>query len=455
MKNVTLGIGFIICVFGGFAIILWNIANGFTNTMKTFGDSQYALYREKYAKDIATWEKPHIDDGIQYQEMKPLPKIAPDNNNNPYTEEKRILGKLLFNEPRLSQSKQIACASCHNSELGFGDGLKTSFGHNRQRGKRNAPNISMSGFFEKLFWDGRADSLESQVLFPITNPAEMANTLENALDSIKNIESYYPFFILAFGDSKHKKDMLLLYRNHLDTTQTKSRITPNQNRQTTQNTTTNNATIQISEQNILRFLLQYMTTDSIKDFALLLPSNILPKSYKNYAKEVITLDNIAKAIASYERSLVPKNTRFNQFLQGKYDALNNKEIYGLHIFRTKARCMNCHYGATLSDDKFHNIGLSFYGRPLQDLGRYEVTKDSKDMGSFKTPSLINISKSAPYMHNGIFPTIKGVLNLYNAGFPTSRPKNIKEAIPATTPLIKPLGLSQEEIEALEAFLLTL
>ena len=122
MRNATLGIGFIICVFGGFAIILWNIANGFTNTMKTFEDSQYALYREKYAKDIATWEKPHIDDGIQYQEMKPLPKIAPDNNNNPYTEEKRILGKLLFNEPRLSQSKQIACASCHNSELGFGDG---------------------------------------------------------------------------------------------------------------------------------------------------------------------------------------------------------------------------------------------------------------------------------------------------------------------------------------------
>ena len=93
---------------------------------------------------------------------------------------------------------------------------------------------------------------------------------------------------------------------------------------------------------------------------------------------------------------MPKNTRFNRFLNGDYKALSDKEIYGLHIFRTKGRCMNCHYGVALSDGEFHNIGLSFYGRKLEDLGRYEISKDEKDLGAFKTPSLIAVSKCALY-----------------------------------------------------------
>ncbi len=102
----------------------------------------YERYREMYAKPIDEWIKPYVD--VEYEEMQPLMPLE-------YREEERILGERLFNEPKLSKSKQIACANCHNRELGFGDGLKTSFGHDRVRGNRNAPNIMMSGFFEKLF----------------------------------------------------------------------------------------------------------------------------------------------------------------------------------------------------------------------------------------------------------------------------------------------------------------
>ncbi len=393
---------------------------------------QYAVYRTQYARPINEWEKPYIDDGILYQEMQPLPPIAPDNAQNPYTEAKRLLGKQLFHEPKLSKSGQIACASCHNKELGFGDGIKTSFGHNRQRGQRNAPNIMMSGFFDELFWDGRAKSLESQALMPIVNPIEMAHEISYMRDSIARIATYYPLFILAFGDTTQQDEIL---RTIFVSKQ--SLTTPSQGLYDT-----------IFRQ-LLKADLQEQSLDSI------LQSSKLSKKQIRIAQKLITPENIAKAIATYERSLVPKNTRFNRFLQGEYTALNNKEIYGLHIFRTKGRCMNCHYGVALSDGAFHNIGLSFYGRKLQDLGRYEVTHEIKDLGAFKTPSLIAISKSAPYMHNGIFPTLQGVIHMYNAGFPTPKQDNNAKEYPITTPLIKPLQLNEEEMMALEAFLLTL
>ena len=563
----------------------------------------YERYREMYAKPIDEWIKPYVD--VEYEEMQPLMPLE-------YREEERILGERLFNEPKLSKSKQIACANCHNRELGFGDGLKTSFGHDRVRGNRNAPNIMMSGFFEKLFWDGRADSLESQVLDSLQNPIEMANTIEDAVSSIREIEDYYPLFLAAFGELDSGGDFKDLYFldssfddkkdvfGHKDSTAT----THNDDRKTQNDTIrqhdilcqsdklhhdklrydnlrhveilaetslrnlnkdssaslandtgkTQNGGIEINNNNVSQndiiaysgdYILHYVKDnvanvlphvmlsvsetsldskqnldsinlchyerkskkldssrlfrmienvmlratpetfldskqklDSSHSFRMTNLSHVAPlrhvetkskhlrseisleskikkiDSKLEYAKSLITMDNIAKAISTYERSLVPRNSRFNQFLNGKYEALTDKEIYGLHIFRTKGRCMNCHNGMALSDGRFHNIGLSFYGRKLQDLGRYEVSKNIDDLGKFKTPSLIAVSKSAPYMHNGIFPTIRGVLNMYNAGFPTNT-KNTDTNTTKTSPLIKPLNLSKEEIEALESFLLAI
>lgn len=418
MRKVTYIIAGFLCVYMLVSIVsLQGIVYAHTKE-----SDQYSEYRAKYSKPVSEWEKPHIDDGISYEEMQALPKIAKDTTENPYTEAKMLLGKKLFFEPKLSKSGQIACASCHNPELAFGDSIKTSFGHDRQRGKRNAPNIMMSGFFDELFWDGRAKGLESQALMPITNPIEMAHELDAMQDSIAKIREYYPLFILAFGETQKQYEVLGIE----------------------------------SKEEFKKVLLDLLSLDlQNKDLDSLLQSKTLSKEQITFAKKLITKENIAKAIATYERSLIPKHTRLNRFLNGDYKALSDKEIYGLHIFRTKGRCMNCHYGVALSDGEFHNIGLSFHGRKLEDLGRYEITKDEKDLGAFKTPSLIAVSKSAPYMHNGIFPTLKGVINMYNAGFPTHAKTQNTKLTPKTSKLIQPLNLSKEELEALEAFLLTL
>ena len=164
--------------------------------------------------------------------------------------------------------------------------------------------------------------------------------------------------------------------------------------------------------------------------------------------------------------------------------MSDKELWGLDLFRNKAQCMNCHYGFLLSDKKFHNVGLDFYGRDLQDLGRYEVTKSPADIGAFKTPSLVNVAKTAPYMHNGISPNLTGVVQLFNTAFDlpklsdedlqkglananvagSSEAVKSKEIVkdkdgklikPVKSPLIQPLNLNADEIEALEAFLRTL
>lgn len=165
-----------------------------------------------------------------------------------------------------------------------------------------------------------------------------------------------------------------------------------------------------------------------------------------------------QALATFQRSLVPRFNRFDRFLEGRRELLDDRQLWGLHLFRTRARCMNCHSGASLSDQGFHNLGLHFYGRKLQDLGRYEVTGDPLDAGKFKTPSLRNVAKTGPWMHNGRFATLRGVLNLYNAGMPRPQP-NAQQLgdplFPQPDPLLHPLDLHRTELEALAAFLETL
>lgn len=120
--------------------------------------------------------------------------------------------------------------------------------------------------------------------------------------------------------------------------------------------------------------------------------------------------------------------------------------------------MNCHSGPTLSDNRFHNLGLHFYGRPRQDLGQYEVTQDVRDSGKFRTPSLRNVRKTGPYMHTGGFADLRSVVNAYNAGMPRPKPKGEQvddPLFPKPDPLLRPLGLQKEERDAIVAFLETL
>lgn len=173
-----------------------------------------------------------------------------------------------------------------------------------------------------------------------------------------------------------------------------------------------------------------------------------------FGTPAISLDHIAAAIATFERTIASRASPFDTFLRGDTNAMSDAAIRGLHLFRTDARCINCHMGPALTDGRFHNEGLTYYGRKYEDLGRYNVTKQPDDVGAFKTPSLRNVLRTAPYMHLGLF-DLDGVLNMYNAGMADPRPKPGQEMdplFPKRSKLLRPLGLNSADLSDLRAFL---
>ncbi|WP_313580557.1 cytochrome c peroxidase [Chishuiella sp.] len=185
------------------------------------------------------------------------------------------------------------------------------------------------------------------------------------------------------------------------------------------------------------------------------------KGYKKlfkdaYGDEKITNKRIVEALANFQKSIKSQPSRFDKFIDGDYTKLTDQEIYGMHLFRTKARCMNCHNGKYLTDESFHNIGLTYYKRKFEDLGRYEITKDPDDVGRFKTPSLRDLLNTNPWMHNGFFDDLDGLINLYNSGMhmidPTPEEKTNDPLYPYTDALLQPLNLTKEEKLALKSFL---
>ncbi|WP_085472190.1 cytochrome-c peroxidase [Sphingobacterium psychroaquaticum] len=169
-----------------------------------------------------------------------------------------------------------------------------------------------------------------------------------------------------------------------------------------------------------------------------------------------SMPEVMRALAAFQRTLTSRRSRFDEFVDGNYKILRDDEIRGLHLFRTKARCMNCHHGEFFTDEAFHNIGLTYYKRKYQDLGRYEVTKKADDVGKFRTPSLRDVMNTDPWMHNGLFWDMTGLLNMYNSGMQMNSPKpGEKESdplYPVTDPLMRKLNLSKDEIQDLKAFL---
>jgi cytochrome c peroxidase len=176
-----------------------------------------------------------------------------------------------------------------------------------------------------------------------------------------------------------------------------------------------------------------------------------------FGDATITMDRVALAIATFERTMVVGRSRFDAFVSGRNrEVMSDSAVRGLHLFRTSARCMNCHNGPEFSDGQFHNVGLSYYRNPTyRDLGRYEVTRDPRDVGAFKTPSLRNVSRTEPLMHNGLF-DLPGVLRMYNNGMADIRPRNDAEAndplFPVKSPLLRSLGLNKQDLSDLQEFL---
>lgn len=175
-----------------------------------------------------------------------------------------------------------------------------------------------------------------------------------------------------------------------------------------------------------------------------------------YGSEKVTFDRISMALASFQRTLRSRRSRFDLFLNGKHEQMTDDEIYGMHLFRTKARCMNCHNGQYLTDESFHNIGLTYYKRKYEDLGRYVITQNPDDVGKFRTPSLRDVMNTNPWMHNGLFDNITGIVNMYNSGIQmntaTAEQKAADPLHPVTDPILRKLNLDKDEIQAIVAFL---
>ncbi|KIQ14416.1 cytochrome C peroxidase [Flavobacterium sp. MEB061] len=328
--------------------------------------------------DASKWPAAELHESIdksKFEDIGVLPAV-PYPDYNPYSKEKEALGKILFFDPRLSLSGQIACASCHNPELGWTDNLTRSFGHDRQTGKRNSMTILNSAYAKTLFWDGRAKSLEDQAQFPIGDPLEMNEKLTIAVDKIAKIKGYNALFTDAFGDKK------------------------------------------------------------------------------------VSLQRIQYAIATFERSINSPKSKFDNFISGKSEAFTDAQVKGLHLFRTKAQCINCHNTPYFSDNQFHNDGQTLFGTKNEDFGRYNVTKDVKDIGKFRTPTLREVANTKPWMHHGHFPSLLDVVELYNGGNPSPIQKKYlgtarDSLIPKVDPVLKKLNLNKEEISDLLAFIETL
>lgn len=300
---------------------------------------------------------------------------------NPQTSEKIELGKKLFFDRRLSGDGTMSCATCHNPDQAFTDGLDISLSYPTTKNWRNAPTLINVAFSRYLFWDGRAKSLEDQALFPMMSAFEMNQNLDFLEEELRSVPEYVEAFKRVFGGE-------------------------------------------------------------------------------------ITKERIAMAIASFERTLVSRNAPIDRFLKGDHNALSAEAKKGYEIFTGKGRCSECHYGVNLSDDKFYALNVpenkelekdprveatrrfvakvyhyEDYLNLKEDPGRYLITKDKRDWKAFKTPTLREVSKTAPYMHNGVFKTLDEVIDFFDRG---GGPGNI---------VLKPLNLTSEEKGYIKKFLI--
>ncbi|MFN3153685.1 cytochrome-c peroxidase [Bremerella sp.] len=280
---------------------------------------------------------------------------------NPMTRAKIELGRQLYFDPRLSSDSTISCASCHHPDFGWAFQSQFGIGVDGQEGGRNSPvsfNRILSG---PQFWDGRAATLEEQAVGPIANPIEMANTHEVAVKTLKEIPGYKVQFEKIFDDGVNIDNV--------------------------------GKAIATFERTIVTGPAPYDYYEVVRSFEQQFPSDELefleeddPELYAKYAEA-------KKNAAGMSES-----------------ARRGREIF----FSEKGNCTACHAGANFTDELYHNLGVGMEVE-TPDLGRYEVTKQEKDKGAFKTPTIRNITQTAPYMHDGSQKTLEEVVEWYAKG----------------------------------------
>ena len=163
---------------------------------------------------------------------------------------------------------------------------------------------------------------------------------------------------------------------------------------------------------------------------------------KSFGNPEVTIDNAAKAIATFERTLLSGNSAYDRYKAGNKSALSPAQARGMNVYFNKAKCDSCHEGVNLTANAYANLGIGT-DKVEPDDGRFAVTKDPADWGKFKTPTLRDISKTAPYMHDGRFNTLEEVVDFYDKGGIVN--KNLDEKI-------KKLNLSPEDKKDLVEFL---
>ncbi|MFM8890041.1 MAG: cytochrome-c peroxidase, partial [Planctomycetia bacterium] len=304
---------------------------------------------------------------------------------NPLTRAKIELGRQLYFDTRLSADSTVSCASCHDPAAGYSAHTKTGVGIRGQLGGRNSPvsyNRILSG---PQFWDGRADSLEAQAVGPIQNPIEMGFTHEGVVKRLGEIPAYARQFEKVFGEL------------------TIDRV---------------GQAIAAFERVLVTAPSPYDFQEQLRPFAALDPDDIAddPELAKKFAE--------AKAAAEAN----PMSD----------EAKRGREIF----FTERGNCTACHVGANLADEKYHNLGIGM-DKPEPDLGRFVVSKEEKDTGAFKTPTVRNVALSAPYMHDGSIASLEEVVEWYDKG---------GHANPHLSDKIRPLKLSAQDKADLVAFM---
>jgi cytochrome c peroxidase len=164
------------------------------------------------------------------------------------------------------------------------------------------------------------------------------------------------------------------------------------------------------------------------------------------ARVNLDVPTISRALASYVRSILSGDAPFDRFVNGDRSALSAEQQRGLQLFRGKGSCTACHIGPNFTDEQFHNTGVAWRDGRFTDDGRFVVSKKPRDRGAFKTPTLREIARTAPYMHDGSLATLEDVIAFYSEG---GRPN------PFLDPDIRPVRFSPEEKRALVAFLQSL
>ena len=282
----------------------------------------------------------------------------PSPADNRLTSEKVSLGEALFFDSILSADGTLACAGCHMPENAFSDVLRTSLGVNGRPGRRNAPSLLNRGYLDRLFWDGRAKSLEEAVLMPISNPAELGITMPELIERLDGDARYRQAFREAFGES---------------------------------------------------------------------PSEA----------------GVARALASYVRSLRSGNAPLDRFVLQDSTALSEEAKRGRLLFKGRAECWTCHSGPLLSDGDLHNTGVS-WGSP--DTGVHLRSGLEADRGKFRTAPLRDVALTAPYMHDGSVATLEEVVEFYASGGAPN------ELLDPRVQTIRALELTAREKAALVVFL---